>query len=151
MDPYQPILNTHIRTLFEDYIDSSNIPEIDYFAIGVQEVTLKKSISLMSRVEWQKTFTENHFAIHDPIRIATLNTKHTVFTFDDVDHVNSGGAAIMLERKKYGIRHGIVLMDRKASHNYMLTLATAYSKFKEKDFLVKNRANLKRIFKVHRL
>lgn len=146
MNSYQPIFNTNLRATFEDYVSSLNIPGIDYFAIGMQDTINLNSTSLISRIEWQKTFSAMHFAKHDPVRIAALNSKRKVFCFDDIDYLDSLGNEIMRQRTRYGISNGIVIMDRRVSHNYMLTLATDYSKFSGHDFFIQHHSDLKRIF-----
>jgi len=147
MESYKAIFRTDIRSVFEDYIDSLNIPQIDYFAIAIQDPINLRSASMMSRLEWQKTFKAMNFAEYDPIRTAVLNTNRSVFYFDEVDHLNTLGNEIMLQRKKHEMRNGIVLVDRQGTNNYMMTLATDYRAFEGKDFLLKHRAELARIFK----
>lgn len=143
----QPIYNSSLRVVFEDYVASLKIPLIDYFAVGVQNTIHRGSASIMSRIEWQKRFASEGFAQHDPIRIAALDSKKDVFLFDEVDYLSSFGNEIMDQRKKYEIRNGLVIMDRRGSHNFQLTLGTGYHNFKGKDFFLKYRTDLFRIFK----
>ncbi len=147
MDKYQIISRPDIRDTFEDYIASVNIPFIDYFAIGIQDVVHRESASLMSRVEWQHTFKALEFATHDPVRIAALDSRRFFFSFDELDHIDKLGNKIMLERKRYAIRNGIVLMQRTSAYNYMLTLATDSRKFTGNEFFLKHHASVKHVFK----
>lgn len=39
---YLPILTLTTKNTFFEYIDSLDIPQIDYFAIGVQNLSTKK-------------------------------------------------------------------------------------------------------------
>lgn len=146
MNKYQIISNQDIRNTFEDYISSVKIPLIDYFAIGIQDVLHKESASLMSRVEWQRTFKALEFASHDPVRIASLNSQSNFFCFDEIDHIDKLGNKIMLERKRYGIRNGIVLMNRGVSYNYMLTLATDYRQLNGNEFFLEYNDSIVRVF-----
>jgi hypothetical protein len=147
MDQSQPIFNVNIRSTFEDYISSLNIPFIDYFAIGIQDPINVKSASLMSRLEWQKTFYSMGFAQYDPIRLTALNSKKNFFSFDSISCLSSIGSEVMLQRKKHQMRNGIVVMDRRKTHNYMLTLATDYKEFNGPDFFLKYHADIFRILK----
>lgn len=126
---YAPILSDTTRDTFFDYTDSLDIPEIDYFAIGLQKNKCKSSISLMSRPEWQKHFITNQYAAYDPIRKVALNTKRNLIPFSEIDFVDSFGAEIMRQRALMGIKNGIILMNRTPKFNYMITLATEFSKF----------------------
>ena len=81
---YLPIITDTTRKTFFDYIDSLDIPQVDYFAIGVQDILSRKSISLMSRKEWQEHFVRNHYAEYDPIRRITLFTKRNIIPFVSV-------------------------------------------------------------------
>jgi hypothetical protein len=132
---YLPILTETTKKTFFDYVDSLDIPQIDYFAIGVQNLITKKSISLMSKQEWQKHFVLNQYANHDPIRRVTLHTKRNLIPFEEIDFVDNYGKEIMRQRALMDIKRGIVLMERFPKFNYMITLATGFSKFKTFDFL----------------
>lgn len=147
MESYKAIFRADIRSVFEDYIDSLNIPLVDYFAIAIQDPVNLRSASMMSRVEWQKTFKTMNYADHDPIRTAVLNTNRSIICFDEVDHLNTLGNEIMLQRKKHEMRNGVVLVDRRGTNNYMMTLATDYRAFQAKEFLLKHRVELARVFK----
>lgn len=78
----------------------------------------------MSLPEWQKYFSDNQFAPHDPIRKITLNTKRNLIPFDEIDYVDNFGKEIMRQRSLMGIKNGIILMERFPKHNYMITLGT---------------------------
>lgn len=132
---YLPILTETTKKTFFDYIDSLDIPQIDYFAIGVQNVAIKKSISLMSRQEWQKHFVLNQYAEYDPIRRVTLHTKRNLIPFNEIDFLDNYGKEIMRQRTLMGIKSGIILMERFAKFNYMITLGTGFSKFDAYDFI----------------
>jgi len=132
---YLPILTETTKKTFFDYIDSLDIPQIDYFAIGVQNVSTKKSISLMSRQEWQKHFVLNQYAEYDPVRRVTLHTKRNLIPFNEIDFLDNYGKEIMHQRALMDIKNGIVLMERFPKFNYMITLGTGFSKFDAFDFL----------------
>lgn len=132
---YLPILTETTKKTFFDYIDSLDIPQIDYFAIGVQNVITKKSISLMSREEWQKHFVLNQYAEYDPIRRVTLHTKRNIIPFNEIDFLDNYGKEIMRQRVLMDIKSGIILMERFAKFNYMITLGTGFSKFDAYDFI----------------
>lgn len=146
MEKYKPLVDKNVVSLFNDYVDSLNIPFIDYFAMGVQDVLHRNSTSLMSNLDWQKTFKTNQFSEHDPLRLAVLDTQRNFICFKDIDHINSLGSEIMNQRKKHFISDGIVIVDRRLSHNYMMTLATNYTKFEAADFYLKNYASIHKIF-----
>jgi hypothetical protein len=132
---YLPILTETTKKTFFDYIDSLDIPQIDYFAIGVQNTTTNGSISLMSRQEWQQHFVLNQYAEHDPIRRVTLHTKRNFIPFNEIDFFDNYGKEIMRQRTLMDIKSGIVLMERFAKFNYMITLGTGFSKFDAFDFI----------------
>lgn len=112
-----------------------DIPQIDYFAIGIQNTSLKTSMSLMSLPEWQNHFIKNQFAEHDPIRKVALSTNRTLIPFDEIDFVDNFGKEIMRERSVMGIKNGIILMQRIPDYNYMITLGTGFSEFDAYDFI----------------
>lgn len=132
---YQPILTNTTKETFLDYIDSLDIPQIDYFAIGVQNLNDKKSISLMSSEEWQQHFVRNQYAEYDPIRRISLNTNRNIIPFKEIDFVDNFGKEIMRQRAKMGIKDGIILMERFKKFNFILTLGTGFSNFDSFDFL----------------
>lgn len=132
---YLPILTDSTKRTFFNYVDSLDIPLIDYFAIGVQNTVVKKSISLMSSDEWQKHFVINQYAEHDPIRRVTLHTKRYLIPFQEIDFVDNYGKEIMRQRALMGIKNGIILMQRFPKFNYMITLGTGYSKFDAFEFI----------------
>ncbi len=134
---YLPILTNSTKKTFLHYIDSLDIPQIDYFAIGIQNHVTKKSISLMSLPEWQKHFIDNQYADYDPIRKATLYTKRNFIPFCEIDFVDTFGKEIMNQRSRMGIRNGIILMERFPKFNYMITLGTGFSNFDSFDFIKK--------------
>jgi hypothetical protein len=132
---YLPILTDTTKQTFFDYVDSLDIPQIDYFAIGIQNLVTKKSISLMSLPEWQKHFVTNKYADYDPVRRVTLYTKRNLIPFREIDFVDNFGKEIMRQRAMMGIKDGIILMQRFPKFNYMITLGTDFSKFDAFDFI----------------
>jgi hypothetical protein len=132
---YLPILTDTTRKIFFDYINSLDIPQIDYFAIGIQNLISKKSISLMSLPEWQKHFTDNQYANYDPIRRVTFQTKRNFIPFQEIDFVDNFGKEIMKQRAMMGIKNGIILMQRFSKFNYMITLGSGFSEFDAFDFI----------------
>lgn len=132
---YKPIHSYSTKMTFLSYIDSLKIPQIDYFAVGVQNVFTKTSVSLMSLEEWQAHFTKNNFAEHDPVRKVAFNTNRTFIPFNEIDFVDNFGKEIMRQRLLMGIKNGIILMKRFYDQNYIITLGTGYSKFNAFDFL----------------
>ena len=132
---YMPILTCSTKQTFLDYVDSLDIPEIDYFAIGIQNLPIKRSISLMSSEEWQKHFSKNEYANYDPLRRAALHSKRDLIPFQEIDYVDNFGKEIMRQRGLMGIKNGIVLVQRFPKVNYMITLGTGFSKFDAFDFI----------------
>ncbi len=146
MNQYHAIFRENIRDLFNDYTTSLNIPEIDYFAIGIQNTINRESASIMSRLEWQTTFKAFNFAPYDPLRKAALQTNRTIIFMDELDWVDSLGKEVMLQRKRHEIDKGMVVMDRHLTYNYMLTLATHYTQFDGHAFYLKYCAQIRRVF-----
>lgn len=132
---YSPIITNTTTSTFFNYVDALDIPQIDYFAIGVQNLNSRKSTSIMSLPEWQKIFVTNNFADYDPLRRATLFTKRNLIPFTEIDYIDNFGKEIMRQRSLIGIKNGIVLMHRLPRHSYMITLGTGYSKFDPYDFM----------------
>lgn len=132
---YLPIITDSTKQAFFDYINAINIPQIDYFAIGIQHIATKKSISIMSSLEWQNQFITNNYVDFDPLRKATLHTKRTIIPFVEIDFIDNFGKEIMQQRAKMGIGNGIILMERFPKYNYMITLGTGFKKFDAYDFL----------------
>ncbi len=89
----------------------------------------------MSRQEWQKHFVLNQYAEHDPVRQVTLHTKRNLIPFNEIDFLDNYGKEIMRQRTLMDIKSGIVLMERFAKFNYMITLGTGFSKFDAFDFI----------------
>ena len=145
LNSYRPIATKATQKTFFDYIDCLDVPQIDYFAIGVQNRANKTSISLMSRPEWQKIFSENDFANNDPIRKASLLTSRKVISLNEIDYSDSLGKEIMRQRALYEIKNGIIFMDRFENHNYILTLGTNFSKFDAYDFLIRYHDRINRL------
>jgi hypothetical protein len=147
MPVYKSVSDEKSNDLFRNYTSSLNIPQIEYFAIGVQDVETKSSISLMSCTEWSEEFYRNNYAPHDPLRQAVLNTNKSFFAFDELDHIDSFGSYIMGKRKKLNMRNGIVLVDRYKDKNVLLTLATGDHRFKPIGFFKLYFQDLKEIKK----
>lgn len=145
MKSYEAIITQSTQETFNSYIQCIDIPEIDYFAVGFQNILLKKSISLMSRPEWQIIFVKNNYAPFDPVRKATLLTKRNIIPFSELDHCSSFGKEIMRQRQLEEIKDGIVFMKRMKKFNYMLTLGTGYSQFDAYDFLKRYHDKIKLI------
>lgn len=82
---YSVLETAHLRETFLDYMDSLEIPLIDYMAIGVQNTIKGHTASLMSRPEWQKVFKETGLSSYDPVRKTAFGTKVTMFAFEDLD------------------------------------------------------------------
>lgn len=129
MNGYSPITTKTTKQTFFDYVDLLDIPQIDYFAIGVQNLITKKSISVMSKPEWQKHFVDNQYANYDPIRRVALSTNRNLIPFNEIDFGDNFGKEIMRQRAIMEIRNGIVLMQRSPKFNYMITLGTNFSQF----------------------
>jgi hypothetical protein len=142
---YNPILSKETQDTFHEYVSYLEIPEIDYFAIGIQNKLTGKSISIMSRPEWQECFVKNQFANDDPIRKAALETGRNLFAFDEVSIQSSLEEEIMRMRKSYEIKDGIILMQRLPLYNFMITLGTGFSKFDKSTFLEENFQDLHNI------
>ncbi len=136
----------NLRETFMDYFQALEIPVIDYLAIGVQDTVNQKSTSLMSNAEWQKTFKDLNFAPYDPIRKVALNSKTTVFSFDDVSHQDLMGSEVMRQRKKHQIENGLVLMHRNLGQNFMMTLGTGFKNFQSHRFFLDYQKSVYRIF-----
>lgn len=135
---YSPILTDATRETFFDYVNALKMPQIDYFAIGVQNKLTQQSISLMSNPEWQKLFSYNHYAENDPLRRASLYTSRNIIPLDEIDHCDNFGKEIMRQRALSGVKNGIILMRRFASYNYIITLGTSFSQFCPSDFILRH-------------
>ena len=145
-EDYKPVFNHEHRRIFAAYINALNIADIDYFAIGFQDTIFRKSFSLMSNLEWQKFFKAQGYAAYDPIRKAAFGCNRNFFSFDHIDYGDNLGKEIMRQRKLHHIVKGLVMMERHLGHNYMLTLATSYSKFNAFEFYMKHCKNLLVLF-----
>ncbi|KTD08530.1 autoinducer binding domain-containing protein [Legionella jamestowniensis] len=132
---YLPIITRTTTKTFFEYINTVDIPQIDYFAIGIQNTLTSQSTSLMSLTEWQKHFIDNNYANYDPIRRVTLHTNRKIIPFDEVDFVDNFGKEIMRQRAKMGISNGIIFMERFKKFNYMITFGTGYSNFDSFNFI----------------
>lgn len=143
---YEALDKQDIRDIFVDYIDAIEMPIIDYVAIGVQDTIHKTSTSMMSRLDWQKTFRSLQLADSDPVRKASFNTTAKMFAFDELDYQDSCGKEVMRQRRRHDIENGLVLMDRNLGCNFMLTLATGYKNFLPYRFFIDNNQAIDRIF-----
>ena len=143
---YKALDRRDIRSTFLDYVDALAMPIIDYVAIGVQDTIHRTSTSMMSRLDWQKTFYKLNLAAYDPVRKASFNTNSKIFAFDELDYQDSHGEEVMKQRKLHGIENGLVLIQRKLGHNFMLTLATGFKNFCPYKFLIANQVTINRIF-----
>lgn len=137
-DSYLPIVDESTKNVFMDYTSAVNLSPIDYFAVGIQDILTRKSISLMSRIEWQKIFVDNHFAENDPVRKTVLNTRRNFISLDEIDFFDNFGKEIMRQRAMMGIKTGLVLVEKVAQFNLMITLGTEYSKFDILKFIKSN-------------
>lgn len=146
MDKYHAILQASLRETFNDYVDALEIPTIDYIAIGIQSTITQESASIMSRIEWQKTFKALNFAPFDPLRKAALHSQRNLILMDELDYVDNLGKEIMRQRKFHEIDKGLVVMERHLTYNYMLTLATHYSKFDSRAFYFKYKPQICELF-----
>lgn len=142
---YNPIETEESLLTFNKYTKILDIPEIDYFAVGIQSVAAKKSKSLMSLPDWQMFFINNNLAEFDPIRKAALITKRNIIPFNEIDYVDNAGKYVMEQRKAHNISNGIILMERKNKYNFMITLGTDFSKFDAHDFIKKYHDQLGKI------
>lgn len=142
---YLPIITESTINIFNSYLKLMNVPDIDYCAIGIQHPISGKSISLMSRPEWQHHFIYNNYANSDPIRKSVLHSQRTIIPISEIDHVDNFGKEIMQARKKMGIIDGLILVDREEKYNYMITLATGYNKFDYLEFIQKYSSCIKLI------
>lgn len=143
---YKTLNKASTKNVFNDYINSFEIPIIDYIAIGVQDTILNKSTSIMSRDEWQKTFRDQGLAKHDPLRKASLTRKSTLFSFDELDCQDDYGKEIMRQRRLHEIENGIVVMRKNIGHNFILTLGTGYKNFSPYKFFVDKHEGINRVF-----
>jgi hypothetical protein len=131
---------------FQTYIKALELPFMDYVAIGVQDTVHKKSTSIMSSDEWQKTFKKLNLAEDDPVRNAAFSTNAKYFSFDEIDCQNSAGREVMRQRKQHGIENGLVFMERRLSYNFMLTLGTDFKDLNTYRYLIDYHAGLQKVF-----
>lgn len=143
---YSALQETTLKANFLDYVTSLSLCEIDYFAIGVQDTINKKSISMMSRSEWQATFISSGLADYDPIRNTSFATANAYFSFASVDYRTSAGKEVMHQRKLHEITNGIVVMYKRLGHNFMLTLATNFSNFQGDRFYIEKNKEIYQVF-----
>lgn len=140
--PYSPILTPDTRRTFFDYVEAIDIPEIDYFAVGVQQRHTQHSISIMSRPDWQHHYVTHGYAERDPVRQAVLNTPRHYLCISEIDCVDSFGQEIMRQRTLAGICEGLILIQRYPAHNVMVTLGTGFTHFSAAEFLLKHYQSL---------
>ena len=87
------------------------------------------------------------FAIHDPVRKASLNTKNKFFTFDELDYQDSCGKEVMRQRKLHQIENGIVVIEKSLGENFMMTLGTGFKNFEARKFYLRHQSAIYRILK----
>jgi hypothetical protein len=143
---YKSLDKESLRDVFLNYLDALDMPIIDYVAFGAQDTIHKTSSSIMSRLDWQKTFTEMGLASDDPVRKASFNSKASCFSLDEIDYQDNAGREVMRQRKRHNIENGIVLVKRSLGHNFMLTLATGYKNFTPYKFFIDYQKSIHRIF-----
>ncbi len=143
---YTPLDKHDLRRVFLDYIQSIDIPCIDYVAIGIQDNLSKTSASIMSNLEWQEEFKSLGLDEDDPLRNAAFNIKNGFFSFDEIDYQNSAGKKVMRQRKLHGINNGFVFMASDTRNNCLLTLGTGYKNFQAHKFLIENKTDISLVF-----
>lgn len=134
---YTPISTESTRSTFFDYINNINIPPIDYFAVGIENHAQKKLTSLISRLEWQIYCDKNQIINNDPLIQARKLSQRSIIPFSEIDHVDSYGKEIMRQRALHGMRNGLMLTHKQYHLNYIIVLATGFSKFNHYNFFTK--------------
>lgn len=141
---YTPIRTESTRSTFFDYINNINITPIDYFAVGIEDPAQKKLTSLISRLEWQIYFDKNQLTNHDPLIKARLSQRN-IIPFSEIDYIDSFGKEVMRQRSLHGIKNGLMFIHKQRYLNYMIVLATGFSKFNHYSFLTKYYTQLTRL------
>jgi hypothetical protein len=142
---YTPILTESTKNTFFDYINAIKLTPIDYFAVGVENNNKKEFTSLISRPAWQEYLCKKQFVDKDPLIKAKLFSQRKIVPFSEIDTIDSLGKEIMKQRAIHGIKDGIMLIQKKGQLNYMVMLATGFSKFDYYAFLKKYYSKLERL------
>lgn len=142
---YTPIRTESTLSTFFDYINNINIPPIDYFAVGIESHVQKKLISLISRLEWQVYFDKNQLTHNDPLIQAKKLSQRNIIPFLEIDYIDSFGKEVMKQRSLHGMKNGLMLIHKQHQLNYMIVLATGFSKFNHYSFLTKYYTQLARL------
>jgi hypothetical protein len=142
---YTPICTESTRSTFFDYINNINIPPIDYFSVGIENNTQKKLTSLISRLEWQIYFDKNQITNNDPLIQAKKLSQRNIIPFSEIDYIDSFGKEVMRQRSLHGMKNGLMLTHKQHHLNYMIVLATGFSKFNHYNFLTKYYTQLIRL------
>ena len=142
---YTPINTESTRTTFFDYINNINVSPIDYFAVGIEDQTQKKLISLISRLEWQVYFDKNQITNNDPLIKAKRLSQRNILPFSEIDYIDSFGKEIMRQRILHGMKNGLLFIHKQQHLKYMIVLATGFSKFNHYSFLSKYYIQLTRL------
>lgn len=135
MKKYLPIIDQSTRKAFVEYFECLNIDEIDYLAIGVQDLINNQSMSLMSREEWQLHFIKENYPNFDPIRRIVYTTPRNIILFNEIGEINKIGYEIMRQRRLFGIINGFVIVERHKTHNYLITFGSGYKNFDPTHFI----------------
>jgi Autoinducer binding domain len=142
---YLPIKTASTRTTFFDYVNAIKLFPIDYFAVGLGNPNKREFTSLISRPEWQQHIEKQQLAGKDPLIKVLFNSPRKIIPFSEVDYVDSSGKEVMRQRRRYGIKGGIILRHQTKNIEYMIMLATGFSRFDYYAFLKKHHAKLHRL------
>jgi hypothetical protein len=59
---------------------------------------------------------------------------------------STSGKEVMRQRRLHDLNGGLVFVDRRLGHNFMLTLATGYKDFSAHKFYLNNNVAIKKVF-----
>ncbi|WP_010597664.1 autoinducer binding domain-containing protein [Rickettsiella massiliensis] len=142
---YVPIKTASTRITFFDYVNAIKLFPIDYFAVGLGSPSKEEFTSLISRPEWQQHIEEKQIAGKDPLIKVLFNSSRKIIPFSEVDHIDSFGKEVMRQRHRHGIKGGIILRHQTKNIEYMVMLATGFSRFDYYAFLKKHHTKLYRL------
>ncbi|OAJ35337.1 Autoinducer binding domain protein [Piscirickettsiaceae bacterium NZ-RLO1] len=123
--------------------------KFNYLSIGLQHLPTQQSTSIMSCLEWQKTFISEEYARYDPIRLSMMNanrTDHFVYS-ETPASISRFGREIMQARHKMGIKDGIAFtFDINENIHAVMNLGTDSQSINLNTFIRKNRGYIDRLF-----
>jgi hypothetical protein len=82
---------------------------------------------------------------NDPLIQAKKLSQRNIIPFLEIDYIDSFGKEVMKQRSLHGMKNGLMLIHKQHQLNYMIVLATGFSKFNHYSFLTKYYTQLGRL------